>query len=812
MRDLSCPPLFDLPPKYATVYAAASPADRERMARLTAQWRRSQGRSVEPNVPMVPGTLTYMPQPRYVYGVVPSPTCPAQVRVRGGTLTYMPQPRYVYGVVPSPTCPAQVRVRGGTLNYMPQPRPLQETAPPKPYRSRTRHQSRSSLDSESDCDSSVSNPGDRARLNSGRSNSGLENPGEICGISGRRQLVSGFGYSNPEILNPSYDELDTNLIKTEYVSSKRRKMEREVVQRRANRGRKKIRETDVERPILVKGSRGSPQYGADQCTDVTLSTGVKIGKIPLLSPSSGNSRSRSSSRSRRVENKDGSVPESDIIQNLGLASGLSVESTVKSLVAANKREENKFVSSSEHEAEEGKTPQSYTGTKKRKGGIPGAEVGSLGAVEVKLKYQAVQQQLVMTIVSALQLPSRFHNPEAKLYVKILIGSSTRYTTPTVPGRENPSFCCTLVHRVPSTRLHRTPIRISVCQLDLQNRRVVIGFATIDMTELWPILHLTTKLTHNLIAQHLMLSLSDSTPQHQIDCGGNITFGLLRDLRNKSITISSVTLQDIQSNNVLNMGNCLVYLKATIYQGKEIVCWRRSQPVVLNRQRTHLVHLLVLKGESGKGSTNPVGSDPIGRTPIESLDSEGTTSPIFLEERRIESPDGALYDSRYNDELRRADTPDLTKQVKPKPIEQAEETSLTEYIESILSEKLKGMAETESLSGEEERKKLRDRQTSTSSSRGEERHSLQSLSDDGTVFYSGPLTLHTQLSSEEEAMAARVMLVLSVRLKTLKRGGRCILGAVHLGEDAPTVQGRSHWQRAAVGCEVPAAGTHLLTHV
>ena len=38
----------------------------------------------------------------------------------------------------------------------------------------------------------------------------------------------------------------------------------------------------------------------------------------------------------------------------------------------------------------------------------------------------------------------------------------------------------------------------------------------------------------------------------------------------------------------------MYLKATVYRGKEMLCWRRSQPVVLNLARTHLVHSMPLQ--------------------------------------------------------------------------------------------------------------------------------------------------------------------------------------------------------------------------
>ena len=48
---------------------------------------------------------------------------------------------------------------------------------------------------------------------------------------------------------------------------------------------------------------------------------------------------------------------------------------------------------------------------------------------------------------------------------------------------------------------------------------------------------------------------------------------------------------------------------------------------------------------------------------------------------------------------------------------------------------------------------------------------------------------------------------------LTGGGRCVLGSVFIGEEAPTDEGRQHWDRAvaqaAVG--VPAAGSHSLRH-
>ena len=41
-------------------------------------------------------------------------------------------------------------------------------------------------------------------------------------------------------------------------------------------------------------------------------------------------------------------------------------------------------------------------------------------------------------------------------------------------------------------------------------------------------------------------------------------------------------------------NCLVYVKASLYKGNELIIWKRSKPTLLNTQRTHLVHELHLQ--------------------------------------------------------------------------------------------------------------------------------------------------------------------------------------------------------------------------
>ena len=54
------------------------------------------------------------------------------------------------------------------------------------------------------------------------------------------------------------------------------------------------------------------------------------------------------------------------------------------------------------------------------------------------------------------------------------------------------------------------------QLDCRRRRVVVGFATVQLTDQWPILHLSSNvLAHDLATRDLLLSLKDSTPQHHV---------------------------------------------------------------------------------------------------------------------------------------------------------------------------------------------------------------------------------------------------------------------------------------------------------
>ncbi|XP_018022029.1 uncharacterized protein LOC108678180 [Hyalella azteca] len=703
-RAMVFPPPYDLPPKYATMYSVASPTHREHMASFTSTCRRSNSRSMDPEGSMGPDSFT---------------------------------------------CRSQTSVNGQA---------------PKPGRARTRQLPSRPRDSNIDSDSSLSSI-------KAASSSTSRDP---CVVEGRRLLVSSLGYSSPKVLNPALDELDVNVNKTKHAICRRKSVHEKTVPSQANKYGRESAKWDNQSPILASRAKVS-RYGADQNTNMTLSTGFKIEQMPLLTSTNGSSRSRSRSRSsshsRRVkEQMVSSAPESDLIQNLGIATGLSAEPRKTISMVTTGKEENRPTSKPLgaegliKESESSTLPPEMEVSEKK---VQEPNVGSLGAVEVELKYQAVQQQLVVTVISALSLPVRFHNPETKLYVKVLIGTSTRYTTPAVPGTESPNFSCTLAHRVPSAWLSRTPLRLSVCQIDGQNRRVVVGYATVNLAELWPILHLNTRISHNLTTHRLILPLSDSTPQHQLACDGNITFGLKRDC--SKVTVSSVTLQDVRSSANLDIGNCLVYLKASVYQGKEIICWRRSQPVLLNRQRTHLTHELELKidpklGDVAAHSSSEPSADLSGASQGAAEASTSTS------DKNLDSPTQQHSENEPR-EYQSGTGVETSDDIQDRLKEQCDQASLSEFMEGIMSEKLKSLSEA----------------------------------------LEGKTLQCQQEQADQESSSTQMLLVLSVRLKTVKRGGRCILGTIQLGDAAPTSQGRSHWQRAAACTEVPAAGTHQLTH-
>lgn len=147
---------------------------------------------------------------------------------------------------------------------------------------------------------------------------------------------------------------------------------------------------------MLNGSRQHTQYGADMSTDITLSTGVNIGRIPMISSRVGAIRTGENSwnRLKLKESITRSSPDSDdVIRNLGITSNLSEQGAKEEIDASHTSEVTTLA-------------------------LPAANLGSLGGLQVQMKYIAASQELSVSIKSAIQLPARFHSSDSKLYVKV----------------------------------------------------------------------------------------------------------------------------------------------------------------------------------------------------------------------------------------------------------------------------------------------------------------------------------------------------------------------------------------------------------
>lgn len=227
-------------------------------------------------------------------------------------------------------------------------------------------------------------------------------------ISGRRKLVSGFGYSESNVINV----YDTG---TENTTNYQRGISRSGEVGGTGQPFEQKENLNSSSPMLGK-NKNRPNYGADMSTEMTLSTGINIGRIPFVSSTQ---TSRESSRNRR-----GSTSSDDIIQNLGIASE-HCERKVRAMARGRNRARVRAVSPSS-------SNRSWTADvhESLNPGLSVEEVGVLGGLEVQMKYKALPHVLTMKIMSAIRLPARFHNPDAKLYVKVgcvILRDSTELT-------------------------------------------------------------------------------------------------------------------------------------------------------------------------------------------------------------------------------------------------------------------------------------------------------------------------------------------------------------------------------------------------
>ena len=270
------------------------------------------------------------------------------------------------------------------------------------------------------------------------------------GISGRRNLVSGLGYSDPEVLNPNYDI-------PRIICAKDEEPIREHQVEPSTRGRKLHRRSAIisEAPIddrkrfagdrrrfdeISNTSReSSPGTGMLQSHDtpISLSTGLKLGQIPYIASNIGSSQSREGSRNRMSLKALRNSKEEDVIIGLGIEnrlspltpptsddafdSSMSPQDAPEYMTSSNGSQEYADAPLGQrnipHETERG-VRQLHLSTEDSldTGNLP--KIGSLGSLDIQMKFHASKEQLVLRIMSCNRLPSRYLVQGAYLYVKV----------------------------------------------------------------------------------------------------------------------------------------------------------------------------------------------------------------------------------------------------------------------------------------------------------------------------------------------------------------------------------------------------------
>ena len=144
-----------------------------------------------------------------------------------------------------------------------------------------------------------------------------------------------------------------------------------------------------------------------EATSISLSTGLRLSQIPQIGSSIGTGSSRDSSKSRRSKRGRSTLVKEDVIGHLGIDSQLSspsigsnFEEKFDDTEAISLRDENIAPSQKIEVFQQAST------------------TGSLGSLEIQLKYQSAQEQLILRILSARNVPSRYLSSRAKFYVKV----------------------------------------------------------------------------------------------------------------------------------------------------------------------------------------------------------------------------------------------------------------------------------------------------------------------------------------------------------------------------------------------------------
>jgi len=241
----------------------------------------------------------------------------------------------------------------------------------------------------------------------------------------------------------------------------------------------------------------SPGSGMLQRTEasISLSTGVKLGQIPYITSSIGCSPSRESSRNRMSRRGRASPMRDDLISHLGIESRLSPMTSPTSEDSESQAERRRESISLRDEKIPSSTGLSQLQPSESLSSNQ-STTGTLGSLEIELKYQSAQEQLIVRIVSARNIPNRYLSAGSKLYVKVrkmnhamiislgslllspcyyrnifcylpskvLIDGASKYTTPLITAREPATFQNTVAHPVSSSDLGSTAIRFSLCQV------------------------------------------------------------------------------------------------------------------------------------------------------------------------------------------------------------------------------------------------------------------------------------------------------------------------------------------------------------